>query len=392
MKVLLRARQPFATAFFATLLWEAPSSAAPAIDTILFDWSTYRGELAPGSDNWPLTWCEDDHQYTSWGDGGGFGGTNLDGRVSLGFGRVTGPYDTLQTLNLWGGADPVIDAEFPGKVTSMVCLEGDLYAWHSRGSAEDAFDFQQLILSEDKGITWQDDAFPASRVDGCNGCPGLPYTLNYGKNYAANQDGYVYTYWLKLQDTTLWNVQVPGVLWLARAPVANRAFTDTSNWQWLTGLDGNQNAIWGALANRAPVLEDVDGLMRGSAIYLPGLARFLMVTNHTARNQGHIAIWEAPKPWGPWTLVLKEDGWPEEDPNAPIGADFSFGSFSPKWMSPDGRDGVFVWFGPDRWNSVEVEIVPVPEPGLPALWASGLLALAACGRSARARRANRRMH
>jgi hypothetical protein len=61
-------------------------------------------------------------------------------------------------------------------------------------------------------------------------------------------------------------------------------------------------------------------------------------------------------------------------------------------MSADGRAGVFTWFGPDQWNSVEVEIVPVPEPGLSALWVSGLLALAACSRSERARRANQRAH
>ena len=385
MRIQLLLRQPPFMAFLASLLWEAPSGAAPAVDAIYFDWSTYH-QLAPGSDNWPLTWCEDDHQYTSWGDGGGFGGTNLEGRVSLGFARITGPLDTLQTLNLWGGLDPVAEAEFTGKVTSMLCVAGNLYAWHSPGAGASAFDYQQLILSEDKGVTWQEDAFPASRVDGCSGCPGLPYSIDYGKNYAANQDGYVYTFWIEIQDTNLWDVQVPGVLWLTRAPVANRAFADAANWDWLTGIDGNQNPAWGALANRAPVLEDPDGLMRGSAIHLPGLERFLMISNHTERAEGHIAIWEAPNPWGPWSLIQKEDHWPQDDPSAPVGANFSFGSFSPKWMSPDGHAGVFVWFGPDRWNNVEVEFVP--EPGLPALLVRGLLALAACSRSKRACRAN----
>ena len=31
-----------------------------------------------GSDNWPITWADDGHQYTSWGDGCGFGGGNDD--------------------------------------------------------------------------------------------------------------------------------------------------------------------------------------------------------------------------------------------------------------------------------------------------------------------------
>jgi hypothetical protein len=375
------------TLMCAALLQAEAARALPAIDEIRFDWSTYRA-LAPGSDIWALTWCEDDHQYTTWGDGGGFGGTNTEGRVSLGFARITGTYTGMQTLNLWGGWNPVTDAEFPGKVKSLLCLGGDLYGWRSRGSMEDAFDWKQLILSEDKGITWQEDVFPESYVAGCTGCPSLPYMINYGRNYGANQDGYVYTYWIELQDSSEWEVQVPGVLWLARAPAANRAFTDRDNWQWVTGIGSNNTPIWGTEANRVPVLEEPDGLMRGSALYVPGLGRYLMVQNHTARNSGNIVIWEAPKPWGPWTLILKEDDWPQSDPAAPVDPRFSFGNFSPKWFSADGRSGVFVWFGPDKWNSVEVDIVPVPEPGGVASWASGLLALAACARS----RARRREH
>ncbi|HJX09709.1 MAG TPA: hypothetical protein VJ733_04335 [Candidatus Binatia bacterium] len=41
--------------------------------------STLRN-LAPYSDNWCITWADNDHQYTSWGDGGGFGGDQKDGR------------------------------------------------------------------------------------------------------------------------------------------------------------------------------------------------------------------------------------------------------------------------------------------------------------------------
>jgi hypothetical protein len=382
-------RSLFAWSLFGVMaLAASPAAGEPVVDEIRFDWSSYR-DLAPGSDIWPLTWCEDDHQYTSWGDGGGFGGTNTDGRVSLGFARITGSYDGMQTLNLWGGKDSVVDSEFNGKVKSILCLGGDLYAWRSRGSAVDAFDWKQLILSEDKGLTWQEDVFPQSYVDGCLGCPGLPYMINYGKNYAGNPDGYVYTYWIELQDTSEWEVQIPGVLWLTRAPVANRAFANRANWQWVTGFGSNHTPIWGSEANRAPVLEDPDGLMRGSTNYVPGLALYLMVTNHTARNEGHIAIWEAPQPWGPWTLVMKEHDWPQSDPAAPVGPKFSFGNFSPKWFSADGRNGVFVWFGPDRWNSVEMEIVPVPEAGATAMWTSGMLALAACARSSRRRRADR---
>jgi hypothetical protein len=380
----LHSRTRLASLLCALLLRTEPGAAEPVIDEIRFDWSSYQ-QHARGSDIWPLAWCEDDHQYTSWGDGGGFGGTNTDGRVSLGFARVSGPYASFIGKNLWGGKNPVTKATFRGKTTSLFCLGGDLYAWLSPGTLETVMDWKQLIVSEDKGLSWQQDAFPASRVDGCEGCPGTPYTIDYGKNYAANTDGYVYTYWIEIQDMDLWDVQVPGVLWLSRAPVANRAFTHRGSWQWVTGFGSNQTPIWGSEARRIPVLEDPDGLMRGSAIYVPGLALYLMVTNHTERNAGHLAIWEARAPWGPWTLILKQERWPRSDPDAPVDPKFSFGSFSPKWFSADGRSGVFVWFGPDRWNSVRVDVIPVPEPGAVPAVATGLVGLSLCARR-RARR------
>ena len=103
------------------LLAATPSdpATADAITGIHFDWSTYQ-RRAPGSDNWPLTWCEDDHQYTSWGDGGGFAGTNKKGRVSLGFGRIEGPYENFTGVNTWGGLAAENPRTFTGKSTSIV--------------------------------------------------------------------------------------------------------------------------------------------------------------------------------------------------------------------------------------------------------------------------------
>ncbi|SDN14955.1 hypothetical protein [Kriegella aquimaris] len=77
----------------------APSS---IIKEIEFDWSTHIS-LAPGSDNWPITWADDNKQYTVWGDGGGFGGTNGLGRSSIGVARLEGNWDDFKAFNVWGG-------------------------------------------------------------------------------------------------------------------------------------------------------------------------------------------------------------------------------------------------------------------------------------------------
>lgn len=325
-----------------------------AISNVRFDWSTYQ-RLAGGSDNWPLTWCEDGHQYTAWGDGGGFGGTNQDGRVSLGFARIEGDYPDFTGINVWGGMNPENPAQFGGKSRSMLCINGSLYAWRSDGSNTGSLAWKQIIRSTDKGAHWEEDAFPRSRLEGCVGCPGLPFFINYGQNYTANADGYVYVYSIRISDPNSWEVQNPGVMWLARAPVSGEAFGDTANWEWLTGGE----PTWGNRADRVPVLTDADGFMRSSALYVPGLNRYVMVTNHTARNLGNIAFWESPQPWGPWRLVWKKQGWPSDETDV-VDALFAFGNFSPKWLSPDGRDCVFVWFQPDAWNSVACEFETAP--------------------------------
>jgi len=67
----------------------APYPPSSIIIGLQFNLSTII-ERASGSDNWAITWADDDHQYATWGDGGGFGGTNNDGRVSLGVARIEG--------------------------------------------------------------------------------------------------------------------------------------------------------------------------------------------------------------------------------------------------------------------------------------------------------------
>ena len=91
-----------------------PYPPSPLIRDVRFDFSTL-DRRAPGSDNWPLTWADDDRQYAAWGDGGGFGGTNRDGRVGLGVARVQGTADAYRGVNVWGGKNSEAPATFAGK-------------------------------------------------------------------------------------------------------------------------------------------------------------------------------------------------------------------------------------------------------------------------------------
>lgn len=107
-----------------------------------------------------------------------------------------------------------------------------------------------------------------------------------------------------------------------------------------TFFDGRSRQPVGRRATRSGELE-------GCA---PAGVGFIMVSNQTELNEGNIAVWEAPAPWGPWSL--KESGWPQ---GGEVNQSFAFGNFSPKWLSADGRECVFVWFRADAWNSVGCE-------------------------------------
>src|SRR3954447_10686892 len=88
-----RMRKPalIALALAACAAPAARAGTAPPIGGLQLDWSTYTRK-AQGSDNWPTTWAADGSVYTSYGDGGGFGGA----RQSLGFARLSG--DSARTV------------------------------------------------------------------------------------------------------------------------------------------------------------------------------------------------------------------------------------------------------------------------------------------------------
>ena len=54
---------------------------------------------ARGSDNWPLTWADDDALYTAYGDGNGFEPFTPE-KLSLGFARIAGQPEDLTAENV----------------------------------------------------------------------------------------------------------------------------------------------------------------------------------------------------------------------------------------------------------------------------------------------------
>jgi hypothetical protein len=318
-----------------------------AVPGISFRWDTHR-QLAPGSDNWPLTWSADGHQYTSFGDGGGFEGNETTGRVSLGFARIEGSADSYRGVNVWGGARTETAAKFNGKSRGVLAVGTDLYMWRCGAGSTDAnFEFQQLYKSTDDARTWQaaNWQFPGSLTFYC------PTFLQFGQGYAGARDGYVYMYAAE-RNSDVWEVHTPGRVSLMRAP--KDRLMERAAYEFFAGQDPSSGAPrWSdSVAERAPVLEDSNGARLPSAIYNPGLRRYFLLVGRAPRFSGNVSIFDAPEPWGPWTTVLYEDAWGRGhvDPST------FFLNFSPKWWGDGGKSFVLAFTGGgdlDSWNTVE---------------------------------------
>ena len=310
--------------------------------------------LAPGSDNWAITWADDDRQYATWGDGGGFGGTNSDGRVSLGVARIEGDANSPTMGNVWGGKDAERPARFEGKSYGLISIDAVLYLWRTGdGSDGAAFEIQDLYRSSDRAASWNavgvkftPKDFPDSK--------GFfaPTFLQFGQDYRGARDEYVYIYAPENKNGR-WTVQTAGEITLIR--VRKEKIANRSHYEYFAGLDADQDPTWTRnIADRKPVFRDAEnGVMRTSVSYNPGLRRYLLTTQQVSRyliGNGHIGIYDAPEPWGPWTTVFLDNAWCT---GLQSGWKTVFWNFSNKWLSPDGKDFVLVYTGDDTWSTLK---------------------------------------
>ena len=123
-----------AAMFFCILLpdaaaLQAPYPPSPVITGI--DWAPKESIVrkAKGSDNWPMTWADDDNLYTAYGDGNGFA-PMVPKKLGLGFAKVVGDPPNFQGINI---RSP--NAEESGfgargkKASGMLMVDDVLYMW-----------------------------------------------------------------------------------------------------------------------------------------------------------------------------------------------------------------------------------------------------------------------
>ncbi len=267
------------------------------------------------SDNWPLTWGDDDAQYTSYGDGFGFE-PHVEKKLGMGFARITGGPADYRAANLRSDGERTGNGAQSPKASGILMVDGVLYLWVRNASNA------QLWWSTDRGKTWQSGF--RMEVDF-----GSPAFLNFGRNYAGARDGFVYTY----SQAGPSAYESDNELVLAR--VAKTRIRERAAWEFFEGLDAAGRPVWTAdIARRGAVFAYPANCQRVDVVYDPGIKRYLMALGYD--HDGGWGLFDAPEPWGPWTTVLHRQ-W-----DVPATHGYRLPA---KWISADGLTLTLVFSG-----------------------------------------------
>lgn len=291
----------------------APYPPSPVIRSAVFGKEIRRGAI--DSDNWPLTWGDDNAQYTSYGDGFGFE-PRVEKKLGMGFARITGGPDDYRGANLRSDVERTGDGAKSPKASGILMVDAVLYLW-VRNVAN-----AQLLWSQDRGKTWR----WGFKMEAGFGSPAF---LNFGRNYAGARDGFVYTY---SQDGPSAYESDNGLV-LAR--VAKDRIRERGAWEFYERLDANGRPVWTADVNRrGAVFAYPANCQRVDVVYNSGIGRYLMALGYD--HGGGLGLFDGPEPWGPWTTVLHRQ-WD-------VAGTHGY-RLPAKWISEDGLTITLVFSG-----------------------------------------------
>lgn len=305
-----------------------PYPLSPIIQGIEWDPTNTIQRAAKGSDNWPLAWADDDHLYTAYGDGNGFE-PRLKEKLSLGLARVEGGPQNFKGINLRSAtAEAKGDGKHSRKASGIISINGTLYLMVRNA------DNSQLGWSADHGVTW---AWADWKFTESFGCPGF---VSYGKDYTGARDSYVYLY---SQDSDSAYERADRFV-MARVP--KEKLRERDAYEFFVRTDSTGQPVWSRnVKERGAVFTHTGSCYRSSMSYHPGLKRYLWCqtgAGNDTRFSGGFAIYDAPEPWGPWTVAFHTDTWdvgPGESMHLP-----------PKWFSADGSTIHLVFSGDDHFS------------------------------------------
>ena len=306
----------------------APYPPSPVISGI--EWAPVETmtRRARGSDNWPLTWADDDQLYTAYGDGKGFE-PFIDVKLSMGLAKISGPAEDFEVANV---RSPTFETTGDGvrgkKASGLLMVDGTLYLW-ARNAGN-----SQLAWSSDHGKTWTWSDWKLTESF------GAPTFLNFGRNYYGARDAFVYVYSHDHNSA----YEPADRMVLARVPMGQ--LTERQAYEFFAGTDASGLPKWTSdVSKRMAVFDHPGRCYRSGISYNTSLQRYLwcqIIPGTDTRFEGGFAIYDAPEPWGPWTTVYFTENWdigPGETSSIPT-----------KWISNDGRKVHLVFSGDDCFS------------------------------------------
>jgi hypothetical protein len=300
----------------------------------------YPGEFK--ADTYPLTWADDNLIYSSAGDP-----VSEKKKDGLEFLSIDGNPDNynISVINEmpdfrgWGGQGL--------KPTGMLCHKGVLYLFaHNLGKRKNenvekchGYD-AQIFMSKDKGKTWEPDIKSVEKSPMFPGRDfGSPSFINYGKDNAGATDGYVYA--LSGEGWANGNY-----LKVGRVPADQ--IMDINAWEFAGKFNTNGQPVWMKDFKTAiPVLRDSGYLGYPECVYVKSLKRYLILgwkfkvetpEKYSPDDGSELVIYEAPQPWGPFSVVARTD-WesPEVTPYNP--------RIPLKWFDEEKLEGYLLFSG-----------------------------------------------
>jgi hypothetical protein len=316
-------------------------------------------------DTWIAAWADDDFLYVTSDDTSGFNNACTKAGSNLAVNRITGAMppqlhgETVNCMKEYGhGSETNSEDGGMWKACGITCVDGVLYmgvsrqltcptepnlTWQGRYSPfpiQETWD-SSIVSSPDHGKTW-------SRMPDLNHpmFPGrtfsTPFFVQFGRDgkgpHAAGQ--YVYA----VSNDGAWNNG--NWMTLGRVPRNRIARSDARDWEFVHGFDDQRQPIWkpghwGALyVFRAPDRTSMAGIH-----YIAPLDRYILPQWHYTRLDDANRRWdatrwdfyEAPAPWGPWTLFYSQNFEPEGWYNPSIPAKFVSSDAKRIWVFTAGN-------------------------------------------------------
>ena len=302
-----------------------------------FEWTSERipyPDKDVKGDTYPITWAEDGELYTSagdpwWGESNSgldiekFSGGPTDYKIT----KMSHMNDYLG----WGGDGP--------KPSGMICVDGVLYFSFQNMLRTRVPPFSllsqhgsdaQIVYSTNKGHFWVPTLGTISTPMFAGHKFGGPSFVNFGQNNANARDNYVYAV-----SSDQWDNG--SNLRLGRVPADS--IMRREDWEWVAAITPSGEPAWSHDLNEAvPVLSLHRWLGLPEMVYIAGIQRYLLLTwrlhtDFSPDDGTDLVIFEAPEPWGPFSLVHFEEYWEGKEytpycPRVPL-----------KWVEGDGLSG-----------------------------------------------------